>query len=63
MKSCVNLLTIYISASPPCNNSDTNIHDVLPEAELCKNIFMLTTADETILVDLDFQNPLQMKQS
>ena len=45
----------YISASP-CNNSDTNIHDVYLRQTLQKHI-------HAVLVDLDFQNPLQMKQS
>ena len=43
----------YISASPPVI-TDRNIHDVNLRQTL-QNIFMLTTADKTILVNLDFQ--------
>ena len=50
----------YISASPPVI-TDQNIHDVTLRQTL-QNIFMLTTANKTILVNLDFQNLLQLKQ-
>ena len=53
----------YISASPPII-TDRNMHDInLRQTLQKKNIFMLTTANKTILVDLDFQNLLQVKQS